>query len=77
MIDKYLPVGSIVLLEGGQKRIINDIGRGERQRNTEKTWDYLACPYPEGFLGEDYAYLLATMSRSIESISSAFRTAKN
>ena len=56
MIDKYLPVGSVVLLEGGQKRIMI-IGRGERQRDTEKTWDYLACPYPEGFLGEDYAYL--------------------
>lgn len=56
MIDKYLPVGSVVLLQGGKKRIMI-IGRGERVRESGATWDYLACPYPEGFLGEDFAYL--------------------
>lgn len=56
MIDKYLPVGSVVLLQGGKKRIMI-IGRGERARESGATWDYLACPYPEGFLGEDFAYL--------------------
>ena len=56
MIDKYLPVGSVVLLKGGKKRVII-IGRDRRDEAGEKSWDYLACLYPEGFLGEDYAYL--------------------
>jgi len=56
MIDKYLPVGSVVLLDGGKKRILI-IGRNQRERASDRRWDYLACPYPEGFIGEDYAYL--------------------
>ncbi len=56
MIDKYLPVGSVVLLKGGKKRVII-IGRDRRDEAGEKSWDYLACLYPEGFLGEEYAYL--------------------
>jgi len=56
MIDKYLPIGSVVLLEGGKKRVVI-IGRGQRDRASDRTWDYLGCPYPEGFLGEEFAYL--------------------
>ena len=56
MIDKYLPIGSVVLLQGGTKRIMI-IGRRERARADGQAWDYLACPYPEGFLGGDNAYL--------------------
>jgi hypothetical protein len=56
MIDKYLPVGSVVLLKGGQKRIMI-IGRAEKEQASGRSWDYLACPYPEGFLGPENAYL--------------------
>lgn len=56
MIDKYLPVGSVVLLKGGKKRVVI-IGRDRRDEAGEKSWDYLACLYPEGFLGKEYAYL--------------------
>ena len=56
MNDKYMPIGSVVLLEGGKKRVMI-MGRGQRDAATDKAWDYLACPYPEGFLGEDFAYL--------------------
>lgn len=56
MIEKYLPVGSVVLLRGGEKRIMI-IGRAEREQASGRSWDYLACPYPEGFLGADNAYL--------------------
>lgn len=56
MIDKYLPVGSVVLLKGGKKRVVI-IGRGQRDKVKDKSWDYLACPYPEGFVGEEFAYL--------------------
>ncbi len=56
MVEKYLPIGSVVLLEGGQKRVMI-MGRGRLDESSGRSWDYLACPYPEGFLGEDYAYL--------------------
>ena len=56
MIDKYLPSGSVVLLAGGEKRIMI-MGRGRLDKSSGRSWDYLACPYPEGYLGEDYAYL--------------------
>ncbi len=56
-MEKYLPVGSVVLLKGGKKRVVI-IGRGQRDKAKDKLWDYLACPYPEGFLGEEFAYLL-------------------
>lgn len=56
MIDKYLPVGSVVLLKDGRKRLLI-IGRKEKERQGDRSWDYLACPYPEGFMGEDFAYL--------------------
>jgi len=56
MMEKYLPVGSVVLLNGGKKRVVI-IGRGQRDKVKDKSWDYLACPYPEGFLGEEFAYL--------------------
>ena len=56
MMDKYLPVGSVVLLEGGKKRIVI-IGRGQRDKVKDKSSDHLACLYPEGFLGEEFAYL--------------------
>jgi hypothetical protein len=56
MIDKYLPVGSVVLLKGGKKRVLI-IGRQQHERDGTGSWDYLGCVYPEGFLGEEYAYL--------------------
>lgn len=56
MIDKYLPVGSVVLLEGGEKRVVI-IGRGGRDQSTDLKWDYLGCPYPEGYIGDDYSYV--------------------
>lgn len=57
MIEKYLPVGSVVLLKGGKKRIVI-IGRREQEKAAGgRSWDYLACPYPEGFMGEDLAFL--------------------
>lgn len=55
-MEKYLPNGSIVLLKDGKKRIMI-IGRGVREHDGDRSWDYIACPYPEGFTGENYAYL--------------------
>jgi hypothetical protein len=55
-MDKYLPIGSIVLLKGGTKRIMI-YGRQQKELKSDKVWDYIACLYPEGNLNEDYMYL--------------------
>ncbi|ALC89275.1 hypothetical protein AM500_05350 [Bacillus sp. FJAT-18017] len=55
-MKKYLPIGSIVLLKGGTKRIMI-YGRQQKEMQSDKVWDYIACLYPEGNLSEDYMYL--------------------
>lgn len=50
MIDKYLPVGSVVLLKNGRKRLIIN---GFQVSTGEKTFDYLGSFYPEGIISFD------------------------
>ena len=54
---EYLPVGSVVLLEGGKKKtIIMGILQMDAE-NPERVYDYLGVPYPEGYLGQGSSYL--------------------
>lgn len=56
-IKDLLPVGSIVLLKDGEKKLMiygimqNDAG------GTGKNYDYLGVLYPEGHIGEGFQYL--------------------
>lgn len=52
----YLPIGSVVMLQGGQKRVMI-YGRKQIQKETQKEWDYIGCLYPEGNISEEYMYL--------------------
>lgn len=45
----YLPIGSVVLLKNGKKRIMV-YGRKVKASGEEKVYDYLGCLYPEGAL---------------------------
>ena len=47
--DEFLPVGSIVLLKGGNKRIMI-CGRIQAQAGSDIIYDYSACYYPEGII---------------------------
>lgn len=48
--SKYLPIGTVVMLKDGRKRVMI-IGFGAVQANNKnKIWDYTGCLYPEGFL---------------------------
>lgn len=55
MLEKYLPIGSVVLLKGASKRVMI-IGLCTTEKATEektiedKIWDYSGCLYPEGLL---------------------------
>lgn len=55
-MKQYLPLGSVVLLKGGNKKIMI-YGRKQKAVDTGKEWDYIACPYPEGNINENYMYL--------------------
>lgn len=52
MYKDMLPIGSVVLLKGGSKRIMI-IGRIQTKEGDDRIYDYSACYYPEGTLGSD------------------------
>lgn len=52
----YLPIGSVVLLKNGKKKVMI-YGRRQRRITDEHEYDYIACLYPEGNISEDYMYL--------------------
>lgn len=55
-MDKYLPIGSVVLLKNGRKKIMI-YGRKQMHVETGEEWDYLACLYLEGNINEEFMYL--------------------
>ncbi len=48
----YLPIGSVVLLKNGKKRVMV-YGRKVKANGEEKVYDYLGCLYPEGALSSN------------------------
>ncbi|ETI69940.1 DUF4176 domain-containing protein [Neobacillus vireti] len=55
-MEKYLPIGSVVQLKSGTKRIMI-YGRKQQQLKSDQIWDYIACLYPEGNINEEYMFL--------------------
>ena len=53
---ELLPLGSIVILKGGFKKLII-IGRKIVQGENKEFYDYLGCLYPEGDIGEEYKFI--------------------
>lgn len=53
---RYLPCGSVVLLKGGEKRLMI-IGIAARNGETGETYDYSAVLYPEGYFDPNKIYL--------------------
>jgi hypothetical protein len=54
--SKLLPLGSIVLLKEGEKKLMI-YGRGQIAADNKEEFDYLACLWPEGNLDEAFMYL--------------------
>ena len=49
--EKFLPVGTVVMLKGGKKRIMITGFCIENNVDNKKTlYDYCGCLYPEGFI---------------------------
>jgi len=55
-MDKYLPIGTVVLLHEGEKTIMI-YGRMQHHGETNTVYDYVACLYPEGNIDNEYTYL--------------------
>lgn len=57
MLENLLPIGTIVLLKGGAKKLMITGIRPVREDEPETTYDYIGVVYPEGFLGNEYNFL--------------------
>ena len=56
MSKQFFPIGTIVMLEGGDKRLMI-YGVLPVNSDDGKTYDYIGCLYPEGFIDNDHCYL--------------------
>lgn len=55
--DKYLPIGTVVMLRGGTKRAMITGFCSVSGDNKDKVFDYSGCLYPEGFISSDRTLL--------------------
>jgi len=55
-LDNVLPIGSIVLLKEGEKRLMV-FGIGQEHPETSEIFDYVGVIYPEGNLGVETTFL--------------------
>jgi len=56
LMPKYLPIGSVVVLKGGEKKLMI-FGRYQQDTANDKVFDYVGCPYPEGNIGTKATFL--------------------
>lgn len=53
---RLLPVGSVVTLNGAEKKILI-IGTEVKHNDDETLYDYVGVPYPEGYIDSDIMFL--------------------
>ena len=53
MFDKTLPIGSVVLLQNANKRILVTGHQKYMLGKEDKIYDYIGVPYPEGYIAAD------------------------
>ena len=63
MAKQLLPNGSVVTLKGATKKLMT-IGIEVEMEGDEKTYDYIAIPYPEGYIDSETMFLF--MQEDIE-----------
>ena len=55
--EKYLPVGTVVMLKGGKKRAMITGFCTVSDEDSSKVFDYSGCLYPEGFISSNQTLL--------------------
>lgn len=53
MNEKYLPIGTVVLLKGGTRKVMINGYCVEAEEFKGRVFDYRGCPFPEGILETD------------------------
>ncbi len=57
MEEKYLPIGSVVMLKNGKKRLmVTGYAQIDMQKR-DKVYDYSGCMFPEGVISTDKTLL--------------------
>ncbi len=56
-MNEILPIGSVVLLKGGEKKTVIMGIMQFNAENPDKVYHYLGVPYPEGYMGNGSSYL--------------------
>lgn len=51
--EKYLPIGSVVLLKEAKKRVMVTGFVAQSQETGNKIFDYMGCLYPEGIISSE------------------------
>ncbi|WP_054957443.1 DUF4176 domain-containing protein [Paenibacillus dakarensis] len=54
--DKLLPNGSIIRLKEGSKKLVIYGRKQIMLTEPVRTFDYIGCLYPEGYINPDYTY---------------------
>lgn len=55
-IRELLPIGSVVLMEGGEKKLMI-YGVKQTDNEDQKEYDYIGVVYPEGNMGQGTQFL--------------------
>lgn len=55
--EKVLPIGTVVLLKGAQRRGMIIGYQRTAAGNDEHIYDYCACPYPEGYMSPEQTFV--------------------
>lgn len=55
--EKVLPIGTVVLLQGAQRRAMIIGYQRTAANNDERIYDYCGCPYPEGYMSPEKTFL--------------------
>lgn len=55
-MSEFLPIGSIILLKNTSKNLMI-YGRKMLHEESGEIFDYIGCPYPEGYLADEFSYL--------------------
>ncbi len=57
MFENLLPIGSVVLLKDGTKKLMVTGIKPVSEDNPDTVFDYIGVVYPEGYLSNEYNFL--------------------
>lgn len=66
MISELLPIGSVVMLKGGNKKLMIFGVKQSEEGDTKVEYDYIGVFYPEGNIGLQYQFFFN--HKDIESV---------